>query len=100
MANASTTLAAIAPPSQAWPRARTRGRRVPGAIVAWLLLLPALGLALAFDYLPMVGSAILAFYDWNLVSANPRFVGLKNFGVILGDPRFQVAVRNTVIYAA
>ena len=107
MAHHSLTLAAdvqpdprsTSPARPATPRASVRGARRTGAVVAWLLLLPSLGLALAFDYGPMVGSAILAFYDWNLVSANPRFVGLKNFAVILADPRFQIAVRNTVVYA-
>jgi multiple sugar transport system permease protein/sn-glycerol 3-phosphate transport system permease protein len=68
-------------------------------VVAALMLAPALVLALAFDYGPMAGSAVLAFYDWNLVSSNVKFVGLKNFGVVLNDPRFQLAVRNTVVYA-
>src|SRR6476661_3155554 len=92
------TLRTLSPVADARGRERSRPVRLPGAVVAWLLILPALLLAFVFDYAPMAGSAVLAFYDWNLVSANPRFVGLKNFIVILNDPRFHVALRNTVVY--
>ncbi|MBA2521249.1 MAG: sugar ABC transporter permease, partial [Chloroflexia bacterium] len=80
---------------------RTYWRMPPPALpVALGFLLPALGLALLFDYWPALQSLRLMFYNWNLVATDAQFVGWQNFQTILADPRFATALRNTAVYAA
>lgn len=76
------------------------GTPAPTVIVGLCFLLPALGLALIFDYWPALQSLRLMFFNWNLVATDARFVGWQNFQTILGDPRFAIALRNTAVYAA
>lgn len=64
------------------------------------MLLPVLVLALVFEYWPAVRSLYLMFFNWNLVSQEPEFVGFQNFRTIANDSRFITAIRNTVVYAA
>lgn len=81
-------------------RAPWRRPALPPFALALGFLLPAIGLAMAFDYWPTLQSLRLMFYNWNLVAADAQFVGLQNFQTIFGDPRFMTALRNTAIYAA
>lgn len=67
-------------------------------ITAAVCLLPVMVLSLIFEYVPMGRSAVLSFYEWNMVVDQPRFVGLANYITIASDPRFHVALRNTAIY--
>jgi len=69
-------------------------------VTAIAMLLPVLTLALIFEYWPAVRSLYLMFFDWNLVSQDPEFVGFQNFRTIVNDSRFITSIRNTVAYAA
>ncbi|MDQ3442766.1 MAG: sugar ABC transporter permease [Chloroflexota bacterium] len=69
-------------------------------VTAIAMLLPVLILALVFEYWPAVRSLYLMFFDWNLVSQDPEFVGFQNFRTIVNDSRFITSIRNTVSYAA
>ena len=77
---------AVPPVSEATPRPRAarayRVKRV-NTLAAWAFLLPNLSGFLVFTFLPVLASAALSLYDWNLYSA-PKFVGLKNFVNLLG----------------
>lgn len=64
---------------------------------------------LAFTFLPIIASLVLAFYSWDLFS-EPRFVGLKNFYDLIGwritdggglqatNPRFWYYAYNTLFF--
>ena len=51
------------------PLAAARGPAARSSLVAAALLLPTIALAIAFDYAPMVGSAILAFCAFSLCAS-------------------------------
>lgn len=70
---------------------RTPGRR----LFATVLLAPTvIGLAL-FTLVPIVGSFVLAFFEWDIISA-PRWVGVANFVDIATDPTVRVSFLNTL----
>lgn len=69
-------------------------------LTALIFIAPIVTLSLIFEYIPMVRSGLLAFYDWNMVQGEPRFVGMQNFAVVAGDSRFHIALRNTLVYVA
>jgi len=62
--------------------------------------LPLLTLLGVFIYWPLVYSAYLSLYDWNLVSPDWRFVGLDNYTRLPDDPRFRLAISQTAVYLA
>lgn len=46
---------------------------------------------------PMAGAALLSLTDWQ-PPLPAQWVGLENFGSLLGDPRFIRAAGNTIVY--
>ncbi|HEX5937038.1 MAG TPA: sugar ABC transporter permease, partial [Actinomycetota bacterium] len=46
---------------------------------------------------PAVGTLPMALFDWDLVRA-PTFVGLENFGELVDDPVFRIALRNALFF--
>jgi multiple sugar transport system permease protein len=69
------------------------------AWAAYGFLLPSLVLLALFVFGPLVFIFVVAFFDWNLLQSQPRFVGGANFAELLGDELFHIALRNTVVYA-
>lgn len=68
------------------------------ALVAYLFLLPdVLGL-LIFIIGPMLLALVISFSDWRLTGA-PEFVGLKNYAILLKDPKFGASLGRTILYA-
>ena len=69
---------------------------------ALFFLAPALLSIGIFFLLPVIAAFILSFTDFDIYSlANwkfARFVGLKNYADLLGDPLFWKAVRNTLYF--
>jgi ABC-type sugar transport system permease subunit len=51
---------------------------------------------LAFGLLPIVFSLVVSLYDWKAVTPG-AFIGLANYWVLLHDPAFFQALRNTII---
>jgi multiple sugar transport system permease protein len=67
------------------------------ALVAYLFLLPdVLGL-LIFVIGPILLAFAVSFSDWRLVGA-PEFVGLRNYEIILKDPKFGASLGRTILY--
>jgi multiple sugar transport system permease protein len=69
---------------------------------AWLLAGPAL-LAIATFFLVPVGAALLlSFTDFDIYAvadaSRLRMTGLANYGRLLHDPRFWIALRNTLYF--
>ncbi|MEV5844888.1 sugar ABC transporter permease [Streptomyces sp. NPDC051985] len=75
---------------------RRRGRSVRKALVPWLFLAPGLLLALVFKFLPMGKGIWLSFFKVRPFLGD-KWVGLDNYGRVLGDHRFQDAVGHTLV---
>lgn len=61
------------------------------------MLAPALLHSLVFITVPIVVVVGLAFTDYAFFGT-PNFIGGRNFIKLLGDVRFQAAIKNTVLY--
>ena len=64
---------------------------------AWLFLLPALLIIIVFNVFPLIQTFIISFQKGTLNSL--EFNGIKNYIVVLQDPKFHTALFNTSIYA-
>jgi multiple sugar transport system permease protein len=62
-----------------------------------LFLLPGLGGLLIFTILPILASLALTLFQWDLLTP-PRFIGLDNYGKLLGDRDFWAALRHTLAF--
>src|SRR4051812_49099027 len=81
-----------APPASRGQAARHEARSATGFL--------ALSMAgfLAFTILPIIGSLVMAFFDWP-VFGERTFTGLTNFATLLhGDPVFHRVLLNTVLF--
>ncbi len=76
------------------PSARIRSQRRAG----WLLASPATLLLLLLVLLPSSAVLVLSLTDYQLGLGGSRFVGLDNYGVLLGDAGFRRSLGITVIY--
>lgn len=63
----------------------------------WLFLAPTMLGVGVFVVLPIVGSLLLAFFRWDIITS-PQFVGLQNFTDIVADPRVGVSFLNTAVF--
>lgn len=68
-----------------------------GALLGWLLALPATALFGLFALYPMVRVIYLSFYNYDLFS-NPTFNGVQNYRDLFADPVARTATTNTLIY--
>jgi ABC-type sugar transport system permease subunit len=64
---------------------------------AWLFLAPAVIGLLLLSAGPILATLGISLTDWDLLTA-PRWTGLDNFIDLLGNARFQTALRNTAFY--
>lgn len=64
---------------------------------AWLYLLPALLAILVFNVTPLIKTFVISLQKGTL--NNPVFNGIKNFEIVLKDPKFHKALSNTALYA-
>jgi raffinose/stachyose/melibiose transport system permease protein len=92
---------AIAEPvEQAVKKKRLRQRRYRGyAHAVWWFVLPAAALYLFAVVVPSVQGGIFAFTDWDGISADSEWVGLKQFKAIFTDSNGSTAVKNTLLIA-
>jgi len=70
------------------------------SIHAWLLLLPALVLLVAFTHWPAVATLIDSFYSTPKGTRAAVWVGAENYQAMAEDPVFWQAVRNNLWFAA
>lgn len=70
--------------------------------VAWAFVAPALFIITVFFFLPVAAALLLSFTDFDIYAigdvSNARFVGLRNYGALLRDPEFWLALRNTFYF--
>ncbi|HXS48882.1 MAG TPA: sugar ABC transporter permease [Sphingomicrobium sp.] len=66
----------------------------------WLMTSPALAAIGLFFVIPAVASLLLSFTDFDIYALadlrNLRFVGLQNYGRLIGNPLFWQAMANTM----
>ena len=69
---------------------------------AYWFIAPALALIAVFFFLPVAGALVLSFTDFDIYALgnldNLRFVGLANYGRLLQDPLFWLALKNTLYF--
>ncbi len=70
------------------------------SVQAWLLILPALILLVAFTHWPAVSTLIDSLYSTPRGARPAHWVGVSNYAALLDDPVFFQALWNNVIYAA
>lgn len=75
------------------PAGRTRSWRT----FAWILIAPTVLGMLLFTVAPIIGSLLLAFFRWDIISA-PEFVGLQNFAEAISSPTVRVSFLNTIAF--
>jgi multiple sugar transport system permease protein len=75
---------------------RLRLRRLTPA----LLLAPTLAALLAISVYPILNGLWLSLRDTSLISPDDRFVGLANYGALLGNGQFRNAWLHTVEFTA
>ncbi len=69
------------------------------AVQAWLLLLPALVMLVAFTHWPALLTAIDSVFSTPRGVRPAHFVGGDNYAGLLDDPVFWQALRNNAVYA-
>ena len=67
--------------------------------VAYLFLLPAMGLLIVFRLLPAAAGFGESLFTSNLSRAERAFVGLENFARLLHDPIFWRSFRTTLFFS-
>ncbi|MFC7365083.1 MULTISPECIES: carbohydrate ABC transporter permease [Bhargavaea] len=66
---------------------------------AWLYILPMMLIIFTFNLYPIVKSFAMSFYtDYNFYEDVVHAYGLGNFGMILQDSDFYLAIKNTFIF--
>lgn len=94
---------AVTTPSAARP-APVRYRRSPliwvraGGLSRLLFLVPLIAIFGAFSWYPIVRMVITSLQQTNFLKP-PMWVGLHNFSLVIHDPLFPIAVRNTAEFA-
>src|SRR5687767_9640492 len=69
------------------------------SVHAWLLLLPALVLLVAFTHWPTVSTFVDSFFSTPKGSRPSVWVGVDNYRAMAEDPVFWQAVRNNLWFA-
>jgi multiple sugar transport system permease protein len=68
------------------------------AIIGYLFLTPNFIGFLIFMVLPVIGSLLISFSNWNLITP-PTPAGIENYGNLLRDHTYLQALLNTVYYS-
>ncbi len=69
------------------------------SLLGWLLITPALMLLLTFTHWPILATLFSSVYDPGTAMRPSRFLGLENYATLAGDPVFQKALANNLLYA-
>ena len=96
--DAATNAGAVTPPDAR----RTAAAPQPGtgqAVTAWLLLLPALVLLVAFTHWPALATLWHSFFSTPKKGRPEVYVGLDNYRAMVEDDVFWQALWNNVVFA-
>jgi multiple sugar transport system permease protein len=94
MAAPSTIPEGAAHPGRVWDRLSLHQKHV---VWAWAFLSIPIVFYIVIRFWPTLEAFRLSFTDWNLLRP-PAFIGLSNYGRLLGDPLFWQVFRNTFLY--
>lgn len=76
-------------------------RKLRNTVVAYILLAPALIIALVFTYYPALYVIRLSFYEWDLISPTQDFIGIANFQRLFAlESDFWQSLLRTLEYGA
>lgn len=64
----------------------------------YAFFLPSVLIFFVFYYWPLLVNLGLSFFSWNMVSAKAKFVGIRNYIVIIQSPEFYQVVGNTILF--
>lgn len=88
--------AAIAVPAS---RPRVGGRRLSSdRLIAIALIAPSVVLIAIFVYVFIARTAYVSLVRWNDLAPDFTFVGLRNYERLLDNERFQIDLRNTLVF--
>jgi multiple sugar transport system permease protein len=76
---------------------RRRESVAQSPLAAYAFLSPALILFTIFLVGPMLGTLVLSFFTWDLLTS-PKFAGLGNYAQMLSDPTMGRVLLNTVVF--
>ena len=70
-------------------------------IVAWLFVSPVVSGFLIFFVGPLIAVVIYSLSEWNLLTQQASYIGMKNYvDALTANPDFWLVVRNSLIFAA
>ncbi len=73
-------------------------RSLSRRLAPYLFAGPAVLSVAVFLYGPLLASVLLSVVEWNLLSAELRFVGFENYATVLGNADFRLSAWNTLLY--
>jgi multiple sugar transport system permease protein len=76
-----------------------RGLRSNENLTGWLYAAPAFLPLLVFWIIPVIFSFGLSFTNWDMMSKNIKFMGLRNYSSLLRDLKFMQVLANTFVFA-
>ena len=68
--------------------------------IAYLFLLPATTIFIAFTAFPFFHSLYLSFHKWAILTPNRPYIGLGNYQALFANHEFWNAVKNTLVFSA
>lgn len=77
---------------------KTKLNTMRETVAGYLFLMPNLIGFIIFTVFPVIGSLLLSFADWNLITA-PKVVGFQNYHDLIGDQVYWRSLINTGIYS-
>lgn len=87
-------------PQVSWDKPARGSRAIGPSFTPYGLLFPSFALATFVILYPLGQLAVVASHDVNRFGILRDFVGLDNFGHILGDPLFQSSLLRTLVWTA
>ncbi|GHE94572.1 sugar ABC transporter permease [Amycolatopsis deserti] len=84
------------PPEPAKPTLRQRLSRWDVKFSPYLYITPFFVVFGLTGLFPLLYTGYVSLFDWEIGDDDPKFVGLRNFATLLGDPQFWNAVVNTI----
>jgi multiple sugar transport system permease protein len=77
---------------------KTQSAGVKEALAGYLFLTPNILGFIVFTIFPVIGSLLISFADWNLITT-PSTVGLANYRNLLHDQVYWHSLANTAVYS-
>ncbi len=87
-----------APILSAFERRGVKRSTISRNLVAYAFLAPSLAFFVVFMIIPVIWTFGLSLQEGGLLRAT-SFIGLSNYPTVIRDPRFRIAMLNTLLYA-